>query len=178
MSRLVHILTRGAALAAVLLLLAGCVDNTAELQQWVAQKKADPGKPPPPLPVVKNFETFIYADQDMRDPFALPTREQADTGAAKGPTPDPDRVKEPLESFALDSLKMVGTIGADAGRVALILDPQGVIHQLESGHYAGQNYGHVVAISDDQIQLVELVPDGSGGWMERDAKIARGGGNP
>jgi type IV pilus assembly protein PilP len=30
----------------------------------------------------------------------------------------------------------------------------------------------VTAVFDDRIELVELVPDGAGGWLERPASIA------
>ncbi len=165
-------------LAAAVLLLAGCVGGRADLEQWVAQQKAKKGAPLPPLPVVKTFETFVYNDQDLRDPFAPPASENTKTGAAQGPSPDPDRVKEPLESFALDSLKMVGTIGTGKNIQALVEDPQSVIHRVHDGNYAGRNYGHIISITDDNIELVELVPDGNGGWMERKANIALGGDNP
>lgn len=166
-------------LATLSLSLTACSFGRADLEQWVAQQKARKGAPLPPMPVVKTFETFIYTDQDLRDPFAPPAREVSDTGEAKqGPRPDPDRVKEPLESFTLDSLQMVGTIGAGESLRALVMDPRGTIHRVREGNYAGKNYGHIVSITQNEIDLVELVPDGSGGWMEREAKIVMGGDNP
>lgn len=165
-------------LSAAVLLMAGCIGGRSDLEQWVAQQKAKKGAPLPALPVVKTFETFVYKDQDLRDPFASPASNDEKTTSAKGPSPDPDRVKEPLESFALDSLKMVGTIGTGSQVQALLEDPQGVIHRVHDGNYAGLNYGHIISITEDNIELVELVPDGNGGWMERKANIALGGDNP
>ena len=69
---------------------------------------------------------------------------------------------------------MVGTIGTGKNIVALVKDPLGVIYQIHDGNYMGQNYGHVTGVSEDHIDLVELVPNGSGGWMERKARIALG----
>lgn len=167
-------------LAAIVMALTACSFGRADLEQWVAQQKAREGAPLPPMPVVKTFETFVYQDQDLRDPFVPPARNLATTGlqAQQGPSPDPNRVREPLESFALDSLKMVGTIGGGEGIQALVMDPQGTVHTVHEGNYAGKNYGHIISITQDEIELVELVPNGSGGWRERDAKIALGGDNP
>lgn len=157
---------------AMLLGLAAC-SGQDDLHEWVAQVKARKGAPLPPLPVVKTFETFLYQDQDKRDPFeAAPP--QADSQNLAGPRPDQNRPREPLESFPLDSLKMVGTIGATGNVEALIKDPQGVIHQVHVGDYLGQNYGHVARVTTSEVALVELVPNGSGGWMERDASVALG----
>jgi type IV pilus assembly protein PilP len=56
----------------------------------------------------------------------------------------------------------------------LIKDPQGVIHQVRVGDYMGQNYGHVTQVTTSEVDLVELVSNGSGGWMERDSSVALG----
>ena len=152
--------------------LAAC-SGQGDLHEWVAQVKARKGAPLPALPVVKTFETYIYQDQDKRDPFE-PAPPQANSANAAGPHPDQNRPREPLEAFPLDSLKMVGTIGAKGNVEALIRDPQGVIHQVHVGDYMGQNYGHVLQVTPGEVDLVELVPNGSGGWMERDASVALG----
>ena len=159
---------------ATLTLLAGCTRGMSDLHDWVAQEQAKKGAPIPPLPVIKTFETFQYADQDQRDPFSPSTTELQPNGASSGPRPDQDRPKQPLEKFALDSLKMVGTVGTGAGMEVLIKDPGGVIHRVHKNEYMGQNYGRITAIGDDHIDLVELVSNGNGGWMERSASIALG----
>ncbi len=151
---------------------AGCTKGTADLHQWVAQQKAKKGAPLPPLPVIKTFETFIYKDQGKRDPFAPAVTAQQKQDIANGPHPDRNRPKQPLEFFALDSLKMVGSIGTGDAMVALIQDPGKKIHRVHVNQYMGQNYGRVTDISEDRVDLVELVPNGNGGWMERNASIA------
>jgi len=160
-------------LLGTVLLLCSCGSNS-DLHDWVTQEKAKKGAPIPPLPVIKTFETFQYKDQDQRDPFSPSTAELQPSTSGSGPRPDQDRPKQPLEMFALDSLKMVGTVGAGAGMEVLVKDPGGVIHRVHRNEYLGQNYGRVTAISDDHIDLVELVSNGSGGWMERPASIALG----
>ncbi|MFK2878418.1 pilus assembly protein PilP [Rhodanobacter hydrolyticus] len=155
------------------LMLGGCTRGTSDLREWISQQKAKKGEPIPPLPVIKTFETFTYADQDQRDPFG-PSAVEQESAATNGPRPDRDRPKQPLEFFALDSLKMVGTIGAGPSTVALVKDPGGVIHQVHNGEYIGQNYGRVTAVSDDHIDVTELVSNGNGGWMERSASLALG----
>lgn len=159
---------------AVALLATACTTGRADLEQWVAQQKNESAPPLPPLPEIKTFETFIYQAQDLRDPFGA-NRTAEDTGAAQaGPRPDPNRAKEPLEQFALDSLEMVGTIGTGPGMRALLQDPEGIIHRVHQDNYVGKNYGHIIGITEDHIDLVELVPNGNGGWMEREASIALG----
>jgi type IV pilus assembly protein PilP len=166
-------------LAAAFALLAGCTAGDADLREWVAAEKAKKGAPLPALPVLKTFETFTYRDKDdkeqpRRDPFG-PSREEQEQAQAQGTGPKPDvHPKEPLESFPLDSLRMVGTIGLGNAIEGLIKDPDSVIHRVHLRNYLGQNNGKITAIAEDHIDLVELVPNQTGGWMERQATVALG----
>jgi type IV pilus assembly protein PilP len=166
-------LARIALMLGAVLVLAGCTRGMSDLRAWVAHQKSLKGAPIPPLPVIKTFETFTYKDQDKRDPFSPSPVEQQSSNSS-GPRPDQNRAKQPLEMFALDSLKMVGTIGTGAQIQALIKDTDGVIHRVSANEYMGQNYGRVTDVAPDHIDLVELVPNGNGGWMERPASIALG----
>ena len=151
-------------------LLAGCTSDTKEIEAWVAEVKSRPAPPLDPLPVMKQFETFEYSAEGLRDPFAAPTPDR-DSGGA-GLRPDPNRRKEALEAFPLDSLNMVGTIGEGGNLIGLVLAPDRVTYRVRPGNYLGQNDGRVTAVHEDRIDMVELVPDGAGGWLERQAKIA------
>lgn len=161
-----------AAIAAALVL-AGCSGDRSDLEQWVQQTLARPPAPVEPIPSVVTPEPVVYSAYDLRDPFARPVSESAVEGsAADGPRPDPDRRREFLERFPLDALSMVGTIEVDAQVFGLIADAEGVIHRVQEGNYMGQNHGRILSISPVAIELVELVPDGADGWMEREARVA------
>ncbi|UXI67878.1 pilus assembly protein PilP [Tahibacter amnicola] len=160
----------------VALTLTGCTAGRRDLEDWVAAEKAKKGAPIDPLPIIKTFETFEYKDQGLRDPFSPSAEEQSAelTSEGSGPRPDENRVKEPLESFPLDGLSMVGTLGIGDAMEGLVKDPDGVVHRVHVKNYLGQNFGRITTIAEDRIELVELVPNGAGGWMERQASIALG----
>ena len=160
---------RLALLLAVVFLLNACGSDRRQVEQWVAEVKARPAPPLDPLPVMKQFETFEYAAQDMRDPFSAPI---PDRGNGQGGGPDPSRRKEALEAYPLDSLDMVGTIGAGGSLLGLLMAPDKVTYRVRPGNYLGQNDGKITAVYEDRIEIVELVPDGAGGWLERQAKIS------
>lgn len=158
-------------LAAVMVVcasLVACAAGNSDLQKWVAEVKARPAPALDPLPVMQQFETFEYAAQNLRDPFS----EEFNGANSSGPRPDPGRRKQTLEQFPLDSLDMVGTIGRGTGAVALIMAPDKVTYRVSPGVYLGQSDGRVTAVYEDRIELIELVPDGAGGWLERPATIA------
>lgn len=166
---------RAALLGLAVLATAGCgrdVSSTPgdapNLEEWVANVRARPAPPLEPLPVMQQFESFEYAATGLRDPFSDAF---ADSSGA-GPRPDSDRRKHELEEFPLDSLTMVGTIGRGSGIIGLVMAPNKVTHRVRSGDYMGQADGRITSVSEDRIELVELVPDGAGGWLERPAAVA------
>ena len=159
----------------LLLALAGCArditstpGDAPNLEKWTADVRARPAPPLDPLPVMQQFETFEYAAQTLRDPFS-DAWNNTDGGGLR---PDPNRRKETLEQYPLDSLDMVGTIGGGPGLVALVMAPDKVTYRVRPGNYMGQSDGRITAVREDGIELVELVPDGAGGWLERPASIA------
>ena len=160
---------RRIAIALLAVGLSACVGGQGDLEKWVAEVKARPAPPLDPLPVMQQFETFEYAAQGLRDPFS--DAFTSDSGGS-GPRPDSNRRKQPLEEFPLDSIDMVGTIGRGSGLVALLMAPDKVTHRVRAGDYVGQSDGRVTSVAEDRVELVELVPDGAGGWLERPASIA------
>lgn len=165
--------SRPAVLVIAAALLAGCVPGTRDLEQKIADIKAERGIPIEPLPPMKQYPAFTYAAHDLRDPFAQFGEDDNPSGTDGVDGPDNTRVKEPLEAFPLDALDMVGTIGDPMNSpTALITDPSGAVHRLKPGNYLGQNDGQITAVYEDRVELVELVSNGNGGWMERPASIA------
>lgn len=162
---------RSVAVVAAVAALSGCgrsVTSDPNLETWVAQVKAKQVPPPEALPPLEKFETFLYNDQGLRDPFSPPVDQKANSG----PHPDKDRPRQPLEAYPLDSLVMNGTLGAGPGLVGLVMSPDKVTHRVVPGNYVGQNDGKVIEVTPTKISITELVPDGAGGWIERPASIA------
>ncbi len=151
---------------------AACGGDHDDLDQYINEVKARPGGRIEPLPEITPYEVFTYiADaQGMRSPF-VPDTPQA-TGAATGGTrPDPDRSREYLESFPLDTLGMVGTLYIGESMYGLVQTADGLIHRVVPGNYMGQNDGRITNITESEITLVEIISDGIGGYIERDAAV-------
>ncbi len=118
---------------------------------------------------MKQYEAFTYQEAGRRDPFAaLQATRQSAAGSIK---PDLNRNKEPLEEFPLDGLRMVGTIDSKGKVYAMVKAPDGVVHRVTIKNYLGQNYGEITSISEAEVGLMELVPDGFGGWIQRPASL-------
>jgi type IV pilus assembly protein PilP len=163
--------------AAVSANLLACADDpTSDLATYVETVKSQQVSRIEPLPEFRPYESFVYAANDLRDPFTEPSFSNRQAlppqMSDNGIKPDFERPSEPLEEYPLDSLRMVGTLEQNATSWALINDTDGTIHRVQTGNYAGQNHGKITHVTEFEVELTEIVPDGIGGWMERQATIA------
>ena len=67
---------------------------------------------------------------------------------------------------------MVGTLSRDQQIWALINDGEGRIHRVTQGNYLGRNFGRITQIDSFELEVLETVPDGSGGWINRPRTLA------
>lgn len=155
---------------AALVCLGGCSDDLSELQQKVAEIKSRPGDRIDPLPEIKPYESFAYNASSLRSPFvpSAPVRNDV----ANSIRPDVKRPREFLEQVPLDTLHMVGTLDLKGRSYALVQGKDGLVHRIAPGNYMGQNDGRVLSITSTRISLIEIVPDGVGGYIERPAALA------
>ncbi|MEM1262412.1 MAG: pilus assembly protein PilP [Pseudomonadota bacterium] len=153
--------------------LAACGRNMDDLNAYIDEVKSRPGQRPEQLPEIKPYDTVRYtADEgNARSPFEPDRPRVAQTGAG-GPSPDDDRPKEFLEQFPLDALAMAGTLQLGETSYGLLVDPKGLIHRVLRGNYVGQNDGRITSITESEIEVVEIVADGIGGYIEREATIS------
>ena len=148
--------------------LTACSSADDELDRFIEDTKKQPGGRVQPLPEVKPYETFVYADLDKRSPF----QPSGPGGSANnGLRPDSKRNREFLEQFSLDTLKMVGTLHLGNTTYGLVQSKDRLVHKVVVGNYIGQSDGHITEITPTKIILTEIVPDGLGGYIERPAAL-------
>ena len=164
-------ITRGLALVLVALGITACSGDSDDLDQYINSIKARPGGRIEPLPEITPYAAFSYiADrQGLRSPFRPDVPQAA--GGGNGPRPDDERSREYLETFPLDTLGMVGTLHINDTMYGLVQTSDGLIHRVIPGNYLGQNDGRITEISESEIEVVEIISDGIGGYIERDAAV-------
>ncbi len=160
-------------LFACLFVLSACADKGMDdLKQFVAHEKRKKSGTISPLPEFVQLKMYSYDSADIRDPFVPVVDVEIVTKKGyTGPTPDENRIKEPLESFALDSLRMKGILKQEGVSWVLIQDPDGLLHRVTVGNYVGLNNGKITKLYDDSIEIEELIPDGKG-WEKRQTGMA------
>lgn len=165
--------------------LVSCGSEPDDLPAWLGEVRARPGVPLEAIPQFQHPESFSYVAAGRRSPFAplAPGAEDAAKvgaglgaedagGVGAGPGPDLAREREFLEHYSLDALRMVGSLRSEEGLYGLMRTPDGLVHPLATGDYLGRNHGRVIGITEREVQLVELVADGNGGYLARPAAIA------
>ncbi|WP_444920749.1 pilus assembly protein PilP [Microbulbifer sp. CnH-101-G] len=153
------------------LLISGCSLNTdhSDLYEKMAEVERRPKGQIEPIPTFTPYSPYVYSATAMRSPFARPVleSEQRLVGRRLDIAPDMNRQRELLERINFDALSMVGTLSRDGQLWALIDDGEGGIHRVTVGNYLGKNHGRVVNATSSQLDVLEIVPDGTGGWIER-----------
>jgi len=166
---------KGAIFSLSLLSISACSQDVSDLQTFISQQKSAHVGSVKPIPQFKPYESFSYTAAELRDPFVANVDLEDETSKTSLLNPDSARPKQPLEVFPLDTLSMVGILEQNEQLWGLIKDPQNTVHRVQVGNYMGQSEGRIIEISDSAIYLVEIIPDGIGGYIERDASIAIGG---
>lgn len=164
---------------AVVGLLAACgSSDQEEIQRWMAEQRAATKPQVKPIPEPKKFTPEDYSQQAAMEPFSSQKltqalkrdSQQAGTASAALLAPELNRRKEPLESFPLDAMTMVGSLLKQGQPVALI-KVDNLLYQVRPGNYLGQNYGKIMKVGETEVVLRELVQDASGEWVERTATL-------
>jgi len=149
------------------LALLGCANEQEDIQAWMNEQSAGMRGSVKPLPEIKPFPVVAYSSSALIEPFKVsriePERKASGGGALR---PDPDRRREPLEAYPLESLRMVGVLMQGNVAHALIRADRS-LHQVKRGNYLGQDYGVVTAVDESGVTLRELVEDMNGDWVER-----------
>jgi type IV pilus assembly protein PilP len=152
----------------------GCFDDTTDLRTHIATVQATTANTIEPMPEILAFDHFDYSVHSLRSPFDKPRAEaiqqkiQQMSGCL---SPDPRRRKQPLESFSLSNLTMRGTLGEQGVIWALVEASDSTLHRVAIGSYLGMNNGRITSVSQQKVQVTELIPDGAGCWVERETVV-------
>ncbi len=151
----------------------GCSRDMDDLDTYISATLAKSGGVIDKLPEIKPYDVFVYeADiEGLRSPFDPDVVDAAGATGGGGTHPDPERSREFLEQYPLDTVRMVGTLQLGETNYGLVQDSDGLIHRVVPGNYLGQNDGRVVSINESEIELIEIISDGIGGYLEREAGI-------
>lgn len=144
-----------------------------ELRQWMTDLRSTTKSRVTPLTEPKQFLPQAYSMDSGVEPFdsirltqALRKDSTQLTSNAALIAPEMARRKEPLEAYPLDAMIMVGSLDKKDVPTAL-LKVNNLIYPVRVGNYIGQNYGKITKISENMIQLREIVQDATGDWVER-----------
>ena len=165
--------------------LSGCVSrDKSDLENYASEVLSQPGGRIDPLPPIKPYVAYLYqsGEANLRNPFQsfFDINRKKDAIGIGKPTPGEEALvkemlthnAEELERNELDSLRMVGIMENNDELWAIVRDTGGAVHRVQVGNYMGSNFGKVLNIQEDRIELREIVKDPQGRWGERPATVA------
>ena len=161
-------------------LLVGCgAEKHEDLRVFMEEAKSQPVGEIEPLPTFRPYQTFRYSAIALRSPFDKPLSAIAkeDSSGKLAVEPDEHRKKEYLESFNFSSFSLVGVLDQGGTTWSLVDDGGGGVHRITIGNFLGKNHGRITGVSDTRMEVLEIVPDGKGGWVERPRTLALKGNN-
>ncbi|MBI1773034.1 MAG: pilus assembly protein PilP [Burkholderiales bacterium] len=159
----------------LVLSLSACGDSQeTELRAWMNTEQKQAKAVIPKLSPPKVYVPFAYGGKESIEPFnpakLLVVLARLKAESSNGIKPNLERPREALESFPMDSLKMVGTIEKNKMVYALVQVDK-TVYQVKLGSYLGQNLGLITKISESDIEIKETVQDAAGDWTERLSKL-------
>lgn len=155
-------------LCMLIIILAGltaCSNSQDDLNHYIFEVKKRKGLPVEPIPEFKVPKQYNYPENEKRRSPFTPVREEKNEDVDLN-APDQTRPKQPLENFALDSLKFVGTLDDSQARWGLIQAPNGRIFRVKVGDYMGKNYGRILNLTDESLKLEETI-NVAGKWKKK-----------
>jgi len=151
-------------------MLAACAADEQELQQWMESERKRTFPKVQPLDPPKKFDPQPYTSAEEVDPFSARKIGSALKGEpgqlTEAQRRELNRRKEPLESFPLDSMAMVGSV-VKGGQQFAILRVDKLLYQVKVGDYLGENSGRITKITETEITLRESVLDAANADVER-----------
>lgn len=158
-------------LASCCLILGACGSGVEhqDLHDFMEKARSQPVGEIEPLPTFNPYETFKYSAMALRSPFEKPVivDGESQSEGVSAVEPDQNRKKEYLEQFNFSAFSLVGAIARDGVLWSLVEDGEGDVHRVTVGNYMGKNHGKIVSNVESKVDVIEIVPDGKGGWVER-----------
>ena len=148
--------------------------NLDDLSRFVTETKAKTYPVDDSVPTLKKIDALVFTQKETRNPFSEPQAEAiapVENAPKSCPQPNLNRNKQALEMYSLDNLIMGGTLFVDQQIWGLVQVTNGQLYKVKSGDYLGLNNGKVLKITDNKIDLLELVADQDGCWQERITQI-------
>lgn len=130
------------------------MDATIKIYRSLDEIKAGPAGY-----IAQKSPCLDFKKNDLQNIFSL-------TRLALKPGINSYRQKEPLETYPLETLKVIGITTIMGKQVALIAADSNV-YKVETGSHIGENSGLIVSITKHEVVIKELVNDASSGITEK-----------
>lgn len=158
----------------VVSLTSACAPQTDDLVAFTSQVKQNTQPRIEPYPEFSPKPAFIYSAQDFRSPFQRPKVSRAPVvtqAKVNCLQPDASRPREPLEAYGIDALSLTGSFYTNGEDWVLFKTNDGGLYQAKTGSRLGLFFGRITSIGKNEVEIEELVPDGTGCWQKKETTL-------
>ena len=149
-----------------------------DLRQWMEENSKGMRGGIPKLPEIQPYQPIPYEVEGMLDPFKagkIEPESKSRKGQGKGSIYEPDfdareMRNSILEKYPLESLKMIGYLNVNKRPMAVV-QVEDKVKQVKVGEYIGLDFGMVTKITEQEVELRELIQDSAGDWSERQSSL-------
>ena len=141
-----------------------------DLRAWMTEASKDLRGKIPPLPEIKPYEPVPYTAEAMLDPFnsgKIEPESKGRRGGGQGPDFEARELRNNImEKYPLESMKMIGFMNINNTPMAAVQVDQ-LVKQVKVGDYIGLDFGVITRITDQAVEIKEMIEDSTGEWSER-----------
>lgn len=153
-----------------LIALTACSGEHDDLQSWMTQQRNEAKTRIHPVSKPAPLEPVTYVAPQLFGSHAFNSARMR-SASQNANAPDLNRARELLENYSLENLNFVGSIGSSQNLSALI-EVDGHVYTVKPGNYVGQNHGRISKITPDTLEIIEVVEDADGNWVNRPATLS------
>lgn len=156
------------------LLLSACNSNIDDLISYTTEVKTSTPVSIEPYPEFAKLPSVTYESGNYRSPFERSNRSEkaVEQKVVKNCLqPDYTRNKQLLENYGIDALSMSGSFYSKGRQYALISAHDGSLHKVTQGSYLGLFNGKVTNVSQSELVIKELLPDGAGCFRAKETRL-------
>lgn len=167
MNRLLYII-------ALVVVTTACTHNTDDLVTFTHSVQSQTQVAIEPAPTFATIPPYEYSSTALRSPFILPITNSpmaVQVVQKNCLTPDFSRPKQGLEYYGVDAIQFSGVLHSANQKYALFTTNDGKVHKAQRGDYIGLFHGEITGISAQNIDILQLIPDGAGCYQKKSISL-------
>lgn len=152
-------------------LLSACGEEHGDLQEWMNSVGNERRGKIDPLPPIKAYLPTSYKAASQMDPFdnaklEPETKNMYGVGPGAPNFDEREARNNIMERYPLEAMRMIGYLKIENQPMAVVFVDR-ITKQVKVGDWIGLDFGKVLKVTDQEVELEETIQDSNGDWNTR-----------